>query len=78
MPYEEEEDRGCEVKCPKGGGVCGYGSIPISLPKIKSTDDRQQTTDYHPDGTVVCCLLSVVRLPQYAQILVIRGDKIIN
>ena len=20
MPYEEEEDRGCEVKCPKGGG----------------------------------------------------------
>ena len=23
MPYEEEEDRGCEVKCPKGGGVCG-------------------------------------------------------
>ena len=34
--------------------------------KIKSTDDRQQTTDYHPDGTfvrspltVVCCPLSV-------------------
>ncbi len=22
MPYEEEEDRGCEVKCPKGGGIC--------------------------------------------------------
>ncbi len=22
MPYEEE-DRGCEVKCPKGGGNCG-------------------------------------------------------
>ncbi|MEE0804288.1 MAG: hypothetical protein U0L77_02540, partial [Prevotellamassilia sp.] len=32
MPYEEEEDRGCEVKCPKGGGVCGYGSTPILLP----------------------------------------------
>ena len=25
MPYEEEEDRGCEVKCPKGGGGCGNG-----------------------------------------------------
>ena len=25
MPYEEEEDRGCEVKCPKGGGVCSRG-----------------------------------------------------
>ena len=22
MPYEEEEDRVCEVKCPKGGGGC--------------------------------------------------------
>ena len=30
MPYEEEEDRGCEVKCPKGGGVCGNGAIVIS------------------------------------------------
>ena len=36
MPYEEEEDRGCEVKCPKGGGVCGIGSTPILLPKIKT------------------------------------------
>ncbi len=35
MPYEEEEDRGCEVKCPKGGGVCGIGSTPILLPKLK-------------------------------------------
>ena len=26
MPYEEEEDRGCEVKCPKGGGVCSRGA----------------------------------------------------
>ena len=34
MPYEEEEDRGCEVKCPKGGGVCGIGSTPILLPKV--------------------------------------------
>ena len=25
MPYEEEEDRVCEVKCPKGGGVCSRG-----------------------------------------------------
>ena len=32
MPYKEEEDRDCEVKCPKGGGVCGYGSTPILLP----------------------------------------------
>ena len=35
MPYEEEEDRGCEVKCPKGGGVCGIGSTPILLPNAK-------------------------------------------
>ena len=35
MPYEEEEDRGCEVKCPKGGGGCGIGSTPILLPKLK-------------------------------------------
>ena len=34
MPYEEEEDRVCEVKCPKGGGVCGIGSTPILLPFI--------------------------------------------
>ena len=27
MPYEEEEDRGCEVKCPKGGGVCSRGGL---------------------------------------------------
>ena len=33
MPYEEEEDRVCEVKCPTGGGVCGIGSTPILLPK---------------------------------------------
>ena len=32
MPYKEEEDRVCEVKCPKGGGVCGYGATPILLP----------------------------------------------
>jgi len=32
MPYEEEEDRGCEVKCPKGGGVCSRGSTAILLP----------------------------------------------
>ncbi len=25
MPYEEEEDRVSEVKCPKGGGVCSRG-----------------------------------------------------
>ena len=25
MPYEEEEDRGCEVKCPKGGGAVVEG-----------------------------------------------------
>ena len=31
MPYEEEEDRVCEVKCPKGGGVCGKESTAISL-----------------------------------------------
>jgi len=34
MPYEEEEDRVCEVKCPKGGGGCGYGATPILLLKI--------------------------------------------
>ena len=33
MPYEEEEDRGCEVKCPKGGGGCRIGPTPILLPK---------------------------------------------
>ena len=32
MPYKEEEDRVCEVKCPKGGGVCGYGATPILVP----------------------------------------------
>ena len=32
MPYEEEEDRVCEVKCPKGGGVCSRGSTAILLP----------------------------------------------
>ena len=31
MPYEEEEDRGCEVKCPKGGGVCDNGATAILL-----------------------------------------------
>ena len=35
MPYKEEEDRVDEVKCPKGGGVCGIGSTPILLPKLK-------------------------------------------
>ena len=35
MPYEEEEDRGCEVKCPKGGGGCGIRSTPILLPILK-------------------------------------------
>ena len=45
--------------------------IPCNhVDKIKSTDDRQQTIDYHPDGTVVrsplsvvCCPLTVVRCP---------------
>ena len=36
MPYEEEEDRVCEVKCPKGGGVCGIGATPILLPLFLS------------------------------------------
>ena len=34
-----------------------------SVDKIKSTDDRQQTTDYHPDGTVVRSPLTVVCCP---------------
>ena len=38
MPYEEEEDRVCEVKCPKGGGVCGIGSTPILLPKFNTQE----------------------------------------
>ena len=41
MPYEEEEDRVCEVKCPKGGGVCGIGSTPILLPKEKKGEINQ-------------------------------------
>ena len=40
MPYEEEEDRGREVKCPRGGGVCGIGSTPILLPLIKQHHRR--------------------------------------
>ena len=32
MPYEEEEDRVSEVKCPKGGGVCDNGATAISFP----------------------------------------------
>ena len=32
MPYKEEEDRVCEVKCPKGGGVCVNWSTTILLP----------------------------------------------
>ena len=31
MPYEEEEDRVCKVKCPKGRGDCGNGSTSILL-----------------------------------------------
>ena len=37
MLYEEEEDRVCEVKCPKGGGVCGIGATPILLPIVLKT-----------------------------------------
>ena len=43
MPYEEEEDRVCEVKCPKGGGVCGIGATPILLP-IKILTHLSQTS----------------------------------
>ena len=49
MPYEEEEDRVCEVKCPKGGGVCGIGATPILLPNV--------ITQKSGDNLVVeCCL----------------------
>ena len=38
MPYEEEEDRDCEVKCPKGGGGCGiFGATAIWLSIVIST-----------------------------------------
>ena len=40
MPYEEEEDRVCEVKCPKCGGDYVNGATPISLPK--KNDHRQR------------------------------------
>ena len=48
MPYEEEEDRVCEVKCPKGGGVCGIGSIPI-LTVICNARWGLETLDF-PNG----------------------------
>ena len=31
MPYKEEEDRVCEVKCPKGGGICEIESTAIFI-----------------------------------------------
>ncbi len=39
MPYEEEEDRVCEVKCPKGGGVCDNGATAILLLLLKAECD---------------------------------------
>ena len=54
MPYEEEEDRVSEVKCSKGGGVCGIGSTRghasnsyIVTIIFKSTDFTQTVTLLH-------------------------------